>query len=407
MKQIDLIKPDIYDRFQCKGTACRRTCCAGWRITVGKAEYQDLREKLHTAGKHLLQRLPEQQRTPSMYGAFVLEERKGCPLQSEEGLCSLQLSFGPEALPDVCAVFPRRGIRCQDQMQLSMTLACEGVLELLLAKEGPLEFVRQKEAIPPMLAVQLNGNKARVDWNRYMQLQEFCILLLQARDVSLDTRMALLGLGIHQIDAYYKRGEFFKVSAYIDRYLSLLSEDADPAARFPSHGLDPTILLGNFLSSLPASASSAGYPDVINKVIQALKVTTQQKEGTAEVTFSYSKTGYQQHRKRFAGFTERHPYFLENVMVMLFVLGHWASLPRPAYSLWEQYMYACWVYSNLKFVLTACMEEDTTEEALLDVCVVLFRSWLHSEEAKKLAIKQLHENKSDTPAHMAMLVQAG
>ena len=125
MKQIDLIKPDIYDDFQCKGTACRRTCCAGWSITVGKAEYQDLREKLDTAGKQLLRRIPEKQRTPLMYGAFVLDAQKGCLLQSEEGLCELQLAFGAGALPDVCAVFPRRGIRCQDQMQLSMTLACE------------------------------------------------------------------------------------------------------------------------------------------------------------------------------------------------------------------------------------------------------------------------------------------
>lgn len=172
MKQIDLIKPDIYDDFQCKGTACRRTCCAGWSITVGKAEYQDLREKLDTAGKQLLRRIPEKQRTPLMYGAFVLDAQKGCLLQSEEGLCELQLAFGAGALPDVCAVFPRRGIRCQDQMQLSMTLACEKVLELLLAKNGSLEFVRQKEAIPQMKVAQFAGKNASVNWNRHIQLQD-------------------------------------------------------------------------------------------------------------------------------------------------------------------------------------------------------------------------------------------
>ena len=94
-------------------------------------------------------------------------------------------------------------------------------------------------------------------------------------------------------------------------------------------------------------------------------------------------------------------------MVMLFVVGHWASLPDDSHSLWEQYMYACWVYSTLKFVLTACAEEDTADEELLDICVVLFRSWIHNEDVKKKAVEQLHKTGSDTPAHMAMLVQAG
>ncbi|MCI8646371.1 MAG: hypothetical protein HFE76_06110 [Firmicutes bacterium] len=42
---------------------------------------------------------------------FILEE-KGCSLQTEEGLCGLQLSMGAEALPDVCTWFPRHGSRC-------------------------------------------------------------------------------------------------------------------------------------------------------------------------------------------------------------------------------------------------------------------------------------------------------
>lgn len=114
MKTIDLIKPDVYDDFQCKGAACRRTCCMGWMVTVSKAEYQDLKEKLNRSGDKILRRLPEQRRSNQLYGEFILEEGKGCPLQSEEGLCRLQLSLGPEALPDVCSFFPRKGLRCSD-----------------------------------------------------------------------------------------------------------------------------------------------------------------------------------------------------------------------------------------------------------------------------------------------------
>lgn len=407
MKKIDLIKPDIYERFQCKGADCRRTCCAGWRIAVSKAEYQDLKGRLHTTGKKLLQRFPTERRTPRSYGEFVLAEKKGCPLQSEEGLCGLQLSHGFQALPKLCAGFPRNGIRYRDQMQLSLTPACEKVMELLLEKDGPLEFVREKEAIPQIPTSQVTGETEEADWNHYMQLEEFCILLLQAQDVSLDIRMALLGLGIHQIDAYCKQGELFRVSAYIGRFLSMLSENEDVGALVAAEGLDPVILLGNFLSSLSYSATSIDDWAISIRVKKALGVTPQQQKGSNEGAFSYSMEQYRQHKERFDDFTKSHPYFLENVMVQLFAQEHWASLPRTYQSLWEQYMYACWVYSNLKFVLTACMEEGTSDAELLDICVVLFRSWIHDEEVQKKAVKQLHENECDTPAHMAMLVQAG
>lgn len=416
MKSIDIIKPDMYDEFQCKGAVCRRTCCAGWRITISKAEYQDLKERLSTAGSKLLRRLPEEKRIPLMYGEFILEGHKGCSLQSEEGLCSLQLSLGAKALPDVCASFPRRGIRCSDEMQLSLTPACEKVIELLLEKDGPIAFIRKKEPLPQMNAVRFFGKNESMDWKHYIQLQEFCMLLLQAEDVSLDHRMALLGLGLYQIDQFYKRREIFKVSGYIDGYLTMLSQSEDVTSRFPSDKLDPIIPLGNFLASLSSSASQAGYSEIAKRVMEGLKVTTHAKESTnkkgenkvaKEVTFTYSKEEYVQHEKRFAAFTKRHSYFLENIMVLLFGAERWASRPKPSSSIWEQYLYACWVYSNLKFVLTACMEADTEDEDLVDICTVLSRSWIHNESVKKAAIKRLHETGSDTPAHMAMLVQAG
>lgn len=197
MKRIDFIKPDVYDDFQCKGAACRRTCFAGWKITVSKSEYQDLKEKLKHTDTKILQRLPEEERSSQIYGEFVLDHSLGCSLQSEQGLCRLQLSLGAEALPKVCAFFPRKGARYNNQMQLCLTPACERVLELLMEKDGPLEFVRQRGPLPKATVPQFSGKGAETAWKRYLQLQEFCILLLQAQDISLDSRMTLLGMGLY------------------------------------------------------------------------------------------------------------------------------------------------------------------------------------------------------------------
>lgn len=94
-------------------------------------------------------------------------------------------------------------------------------------------------------------------------------------------------------------------------------------------------------------------------------------------------------------------------MVMLFIMKHWGAAPYAAHSIWEQYMYACWVYSNLRLAMISCMETVSSDEDLLDICVVLLRSWIHNDRPEKAAIHHFHDTGNDTPAHMAVLVQAG
>lgn len=404
MKAVDWIKPKIYDTFQCKGASCRRTCCAGWRITVSKSEYQDLKEKLQHRGIKTIDRLPAGERTTQRYGEFLLEDETGCTLQSKEGLCSLQLSFGAEALPYVCSSFPRNAVRFDTELQMALTPACERVLELLLELNGSLEWIRQKAPIPSYPTVQFSGKDANINWKHYLQMQEFCILLLQAKEISLDHRMALLGIGLHQIDTYYKNGEAHKIAGYIDRYLAMLAQTEQTETLLPSGNFNPSLLLGSFLFS---AGFSSKYKELVNRVSEALKVTVQADAQSGQFVYSYSMERYQRHKALFDVFLEKHPFFLENVMVTLFACKGWASLPQASSSIWEQFMYACWVYSNLKLALTACIEEQTTDEEILDSCVVLFRSWIHNETVKKKAIQQLHDNGSDTLAHMVMLVQAG
>lgn len=405
MKNIDWIKPDIYDQFQCKGSDCRRTCCAGWRITVSKAEYQDLKKKLNQADARMLRRLPEQDRSTRMYGEFILDKR-GCSLQTEEGLCGLQLSMGAEALPDVCTYFPRHGARCGDEMQVSLSPACEAVLELLLEQKGSMKLIREQAPVVPLLLQHFSGNNAEQQWREHLQLQEFCLLLLQAEGISLDQRMALLGIGLHNIDGFYAKGEKGKAAAYMDQYLKRLSDTEDIELLLPFEPLSPTFLLGNFVSSI-TFAFSMRYPEIISQVKKELQVKIYTNPETEKPPFSYSQKAYERKRGLFREFTERHPYFLENLMAMLFVMKGWGNFPDSSHSIWNQYMYACWVYSNLKFTLAACIKEDTGDQEILDICVILLRSWAHGSESEKQVLKQLHENGSDTPAHMAMLVQAG
>ena len=62
------------------------------------------------------------------YGEFDLAGGS-CPLQRPDGLCSLQLEKGHDALPRVCKIFPRSEVyHSSGYLERSLSPACEGVL---------------------------------------------------------------------------------------------------------------------------------------------------------------------------------------------------------------------------------------------------------------------------------------
>ena len=97
------LQPDFYERFRCRASACRHSCCRGWEIDIDENTlelYQSLsgewREKMDAAvvcdesGAH-----------------FRLTEDERCPFLQQDGLCELICAFGEDALCDICALHPR------------------------------------------------------------------------------------------------------------------------------------------------------------------------------------------------------------------------------------------------------------------------------------------------------------
>lgn len=128
------LQPDFYERFRCRASACRHSCCRGWEIDIDENTlelYQNLngewREKMDAAivcdesGAH-----------------FRLTEDERCPFLQQDGLCELIRSFGEDALCDICALHPRFYEVVGSYELAGLGLSCEAVCDLLLAGEGEL-----------------------------------------------------------------------------------------------------------------------------------------------------------------------------------------------------------------------------------------------------------------------------
>ena len=134
------VEPDFYGKFQCIADKCAHSCCLGWEIDIDEdtaALYEGLPGEL---GEELRQQMC---REPEPH--FCLTEEERCPFLNEKGLCRLILGFGEDVLCDICREHPRFYNDFPQRQEAGLGLCCEEVARLLLAGEGPLELVYDRD----------------------------------------------------------------------------------------------------------------------------------------------------------------------------------------------------------------------------------------------------------------------
>jgi lysine-N-methylase len=140
--------------FSCLGSTCPDSCCAaGWRIPVDGATF----DRWHTVGTQALREslrsrvhvLTEAQRTSDDVVAELRHEPGGdCSLLTADKLCTLHAQHGPEMLPAVCDVYPRRYVRTGAQLSLYATLGCPETARLALTDPAALDLLGSSDLAP-------------------------------------------------------------------------------------------------------------------------------------------------------------------------------------------------------------------------------------------------------------------
>ena len=185
------LETDYFEKFRCKGGACRNSCCEGWRISVSMNEYfrligLDCSEKLHRRleGAFVAPEYP----TPEKFRQIAPNWLGKCPMHDENGLCMLHSECGEDALPEICRVYPRSLKKEGALNQACCSSSCEAVIEILF-DESQLHFCLAQLPLRPEYAEDRPADM--------MKICAQCMWALQDRDVSLGERIrnicALLG----------------------------------------------------------------------------------------------------------------------------------------------------------------------------------------------------------------------
>ena len=193
------LQPVYMRRFVCDGSRCGSLCCcAKWGVAFDAATLAR-----YEARPKLLQELQNGLEKSEETGGWIMRHENGrCVFLCEDGLCSLQRRFGIGAISDVCAEYPRKMHEIGDTLDLALCLSCPVAAEEVLFAEEPPAFEWVELAAPRPAYVDRAPLGAPLSAGAFRALQLAGLALLSERSLSLDTRLAALGLLLARAESY-------------------------------------------------------------------------------------------------------------------------------------------------------------------------------------------------------------
>lgn len=223
------IVPNYYSRFACIAGACRHSCCIGWEIDIDAesfARYQTLPGK---TGEKLRQNT-EMKGGCAHFRMQGAQER--CPMLNHEGLCELILTYGEDALCQICADHPRFRHFWTGRTEIGLGLCCEEAARLILSQE---EIVQ-------LTAIADDGREDAADEEEtaLLRVRSELFQLMQDRSRPVEARVESLLALVHAKPADFAWDEWIPILLDLERlderWAELIAplQDASSALSLPA-----------------------------------------------------------------------------------------------------------------------------------------------------------------------------
>ena len=200
------LQPKYVSKFQCDGAICPANCCKrDWRILIDEEtfeKYKKLESAAHEITKHL-------EKNPEGAGYLIEQAEGGCPLMTENCLCSIQREHGEEFLSQTCLSYPRQLYNFGEIIERTLTPTCPLAAELIF-KSSRLEFETVPLKLPEWAQGKLTVGATKVPEKILpciIEIQLTAVSVLQERRLSIDERLIILGYYLFQVEEMTGRGD--------------------------------------------------------------------------------------------------------------------------------------------------------------------------------------------------------
>ena len=347
------LQPVYMRRFVCDGRRCGSLCCcAKWGVALDAAtlaRYEGRPELLHELKKGL-------ERSETTGGWIMRHENGRCVFLREDGLCSLHRRFGIGAISDVCAEYPRKMHEVGDTLDRALCLSCPVAAEEVLFAEEPLAFEQVEVAAPRPAYVDRMPLGAPLSAAAFRSLQLAGIALLAERRLSLDVRLAALGLLLARAEAYVEQG----AAEDLTRDAAAIADAAagEAKALLAANPFDAALYLGFFQRLFPALAQ-ATEDDLPETAAYLARIRRAFGEGDGDATSGRGDvekksvcTALAERRRRYGErILSKYGNSLENLLVNEFLLGRYPLTGGTSFL--ANYEVFVVLYKMLEFLLLA------------------------------------------------------
>ena len=355
------LQPVYMRRFVCDGRRCGSLCCcAKWGVALDAAtlaRYEGRPELLHELKKGL-------ERSEAT-GVWIMRHENGrCVFLREDGLCSLHRRFGIGAISDVCAEYPRKMHEVGDTLDRALCLSCPVAAEEVLFTEEPLAFEQVEVAAPRPAYVDRMPLGAPLSAAAFRSLQLAGIALLAERRLSLDARLAALGLLLARAEAYVEQG----AAEDLTRDAAAIADAAagEAKALLAANPFDAALYQGFFQRLFPALAQ-ATEDDLPETAAYLARIRRAFGEGDGDATSGRGDaekksvcTALAERRRRYGErILSKYGNALENWLVNEFLLGRYPLTGGTSFL--ANYEVFVVLYKMLEFLLLVDSALDESE----------------------------------------------
>ena len=199
--------PDYYREFHCVADACPATCCAGWQIVIDDKTLKKYRSYRGAFGNRLANSIDWGERT-------FLQYARRCAFLDERNLCDIYAEAGPDMLCRTCRKYPRHIEEFENERELSLSLSCPVVAQMILERKEKVCFLTFEKA----------GEKEddeNFDFFLYSALQDcrsVMFEILQNRLEPVGFRMAKVLALAHDVQNRIDSKKIFEIESLLEKY---------------------------------------------------------------------------------------------------------------------------------------------------------------------------------------------
>lgn len=396
-------QPRYFGGFKCLGGACTNTCCVGWRIDWKKEEIDKVANAPNCSPelKELVEKSFEKQENSDKY-AVALDNKKRCPLLTEDNFCRVQRELGEEYLSDTCKIYPRHHSILGNTVYRYCSMSCPEIMRNLLNDEKSMDLVNIKVTQETTVRVSKLNTPEMLQKHpeiKYCaELREFFYEIIADKKHDIETSIILGALTAQSISKLVENGDYDRIPEAIKQIKPQLHNGAQLKS---IENIKPNYyiklgVLGELLKNL-----------LDMNVMMALI----DNEGRPNIDL------YLQGEERLANTFADRPFYLRNIALNMFLSFDMPFKLRDN-TIFENYsiFVTALALFKLNVIATAELTErvddkeihsnrENTEKYINKSATLISRKLCHNDLNLKDLLGELKRHNFTSPAYLALLIK--